>query len=77
MVTPAAAAALVAGQQRGKLRPGPVGELSTADHQLATSTSAKGSGPAEATKRHRARHALVPYWMAPASATGQGVVWSP
>jgi hypothetical protein len=39
VVTPATAAALVAWQQRRKLRPCPIGELSAADHQLATSTS--------------------------------------
>jgi hypothetical protein len=47
-------AALVAGQQRPNLRPGPVGKLSAAYHQLATSTSARISGPAKATKHHRA-----------------------
>jgi hypothetical protein len=46
-------AALVAGQQRPKLRRGPVGKLSAADHQLATSTSGRISGPAGATKHHR------------------------
>jgi hypothetical protein len=48
MATPATAAALVAWQQRRKLRPCPIGELSATDHQLAPSTSSRVSGPAEA-----------------------------